>query len=74
MNTFFIFGLQMNNNYNNVGLMQRSKDDMSGISAKSTRIFAQSLRVFAQSLELWARSTKKLVQSPNVFSQPAKGV
>jgi hypothetical protein len=40
MNTIFIFDLQMNNNYRSVGFgMQRSKDDMSCVSAKSVVVF-----------------------------------
>jgi hypothetical protein len=52
----------MNNNYENVGFgMQRSKDDMSGVSIESTTIFVQSLVILTQSSELWAHSIKKLV-------------
>ncbi len=47
-NTIFIFNLQMNNNYNcAIFGMQRSKDDMSGISAKLIRVFIRSSGVFA---------------------------
>jgi hypothetical protein len=41
--------------------MQRSKDDMSGVSTKPTTIFAWSSGVFTQSLELWAQSVKKSI-------------
>jgi hypothetical protein len=52
----------MNNNYKNVGFgMQRSKDDMSGVSIESTTIFVQSSVILTQSSELWAQSIKKLV-------------
>ncbi len=48
VNIVFIFNLQMNNNCNNVGFgMQRSKDDMLGVSIESVIVFTQSLRVFA---------------------------
>jgi hypothetical protein len=43
LNTNFIFDLQMNNNCKSVRFgMQRSKDDMLGISAESTLIFIRS--------------------------------
>ncbi len=49
MNTIFIFDLHMSNNYNNAGFgIQRSKDDMSGVSIESARIFVRSLRIFTQ--------------------------
>jgi len=55
VNIIFISNLQMNNNYKSVGFrMQRSKDDMLGVSTESIVIFAQSSGIFAQSLELWA--------------------
>jgi len=51
----------MNNNYKNVGFgMQRSKDDMSGVSIESTTIFVQSSVILTQSSELWAQSIKKI--------------
>jgi len=63
----------MNNNCKSAKVgMQRSKDDMLGISIESTTIFIQSLRVFAQSSELWAQLAKKLVQSLDVFSQSSR--
>ncbi len=43
VNIIFIFDLQMSNNCRSEGFrMQRSKDDMSSILAKSATIFAQS--------------------------------
>jgi hypothetical protein len=48
VNIVFIFDLQMSNNCSSEGFgMQKSKDDMSSISAKSTIIFSQSSRVFS---------------------------
>jgi hypothetical protein len=38
----------MNNNCRSVGFgMQRSKDDMSGVSHESVAVFTQSSRIFA---------------------------
>ncbi len=69
VNTIFIFDLQMNNNYKCVGFgMQRSKDDMSGISIESIIIFAWSLGVLTQSSKLWTQSAKKFVKSLDVLS------
>jgi hypothetical protein len=40
MNAVFIFNLQKNNNYNNARFgMQKSIDDVSGLSNESTTIF-----------------------------------
>ncbi len=48
VNTVFIFDLQKSNNCNNVGFgMQKSTDDMLGISSKSIVVFPRSLGVFA---------------------------
>jgi hypothetical protein len=45
-NTIFIFDLQMSNNCKSVGFrMQRSKDDMLGVSTKLAIIFVQAPRV-----------------------------
>jgi hypothetical protein len=41
--------------------MQRSKDDVSGISIKSKIVFTRWLGVFTQSLELWAQLVEKSV-------------
>jgi len=72
MNTVFIFNLQKNNNYNNARFgMQKSTDDMSGLSNESTTIFSWSSRVFTQSSKLWAQSIEKSVQSPDASSQSA---
>jgi hypothetical protein len=44
----------MNNNYISTRFeMQRSKDDMSGVSIESTIILVYSLGVLAQSIENW---------------------
>ncbi len=68
VNTTFIFDLWMNNNCKSEGFgMQRSKDNMLSVLAKSTTIFVQSLGIFAQSSELWAQSIEKLIQSLDVF-------
>jgi hypothetical protein len=53
----------MSNNCNNAGFgMQKSKDDMSRVLAKSTIVFSWSFGILAQSLKLWAKLAKKLVQ------------
>jgi len=41
--------------------LQKSKDDLLGVSNESTKIFAKSLGVFAQSLYLLAQSIEKLI-------------
>ncbi len=69
MNIVFIVNLQMSNNYKSAKFgMERFKDDMSGVLAKSIATLILSLKVFAQSLELWAKSIKKSAHSPDVFS------
>ncbi len=72
VNIVFIFDLQTSNNCNSAKFgMQKSTNDMSGVSAESTSIFAWSLGIFTQSSELCAQSPEKLVQSLDVFLQLA---
>jgi hypothetical protein len=52
----------MNNNYKSARFgMQRSKDDMLGVSTESIVVFAQSSIILALSLELWAQSIEKSI-------------
>ncbi len=67
VNTILIFDLEMinksvSNNCKSEGFgMQRSKDDLSRISAKLAEIFTQSLGVFAQSSYLSTQLAKKSI-------------
>jgi hypothetical protein len=61
VNIVFIFDLKMNNNCNNARfVMQRSKDDVLGVLAKSTTIFTWSLGVFTRSSKLWGTVNREL--------------
>ncbi len=77
VNIISIFDLQMinkfvSNNYRSEGFgMQRSKDDLLGVSLELVIIYTQTSRVFAQSINLLAQLTNKSIQSTNVWSQLA---